>query len=110
MIDNSQPATENIGVRMYFSLIGTFDFSTLNHHVYTMSSRLVSTGGSIPFRTSYFSDPWTLPSLTSSCEGQSHASMAMPLSTAEIAYQDVLDSFVDLDPITSTGHVVVLFA
>ena len=27
--------------------------------------------------------------------------MAMPLSTIEIVYQVVLDSFIDLDPITS---------
>jgi hypothetical protein len=26
VIDNSQPTTENIGVRMYSSLMGTFDF------------------------------------------------------------------------------------
>jgi hypothetical protein len=101
VIENSQPTTENIGIRMYSSLMGTFDFSALNHHVYTMSSRPALTGGSIPFRTSYFSDPWTLPSLNSSCEGQSHAGMAMPLSATEIAYQVVLDSFIDPDHVTS---------
>jgi hypothetical protein len=42
-----------------------------------------------------------LPSPTSSCEGQLHAGMAMPLSVAEIAYQAVLDSSADPDPITS---------
>jgi hypothetical protein len=35
-----------------------------------------------------------------SCEAQSHAGMAMPLSVVEIVYQDILDSFADLDPIT----------
>jgi hypothetical protein len=47
--------------------------------------------------------------------------MAMPLSTTEIAYQVVLDSSVDPDPVTSqmdeedlvlepcVGHFVVLF-
>jgi hypothetical protein len=54
VIDNSQPTTENIGVGMYSSLMGTFDFSAPNHQVYAMSSRPVSTGRSIPFRTSYF--------------------------------------------------------
>jgi hypothetical protein len=54
-------------------------------------------GRSIPFRTSYFSDLWTLPSPTSSCEGQLHAGMAMPLSAIEIAYQVVLDSSADND-------------
>jgi hypothetical protein len=101
MIENSQPANENIGVGMYSSLMGTFDFLALIHHVYAMSSRPTSIGRSIPFRTSYFCDPWTLPSLTSSCKVQSHAVMAMPLSAVEIAYQVVLDSSPDLDPITS---------
>jgi hypothetical protein len=39
MIDNSKAATENIGVGMYSSLMGTFDFSALIYHVYAMSSR-----------------------------------------------------------------------
>jgi hypothetical protein len=81
VIDNSHPKTENISVRMYSSLISTFDFTTPSHHVYAMSNRLVLTGRSIPFCTSYFSDPWTLPCPTSSCEGQLHTGMAMPLST-----------------------------
>jgi hypothetical protein len=101
MIDNSQPTTENISVRMYSSLLGTFDFTAPRHHIYAMPSRPVLTRRSIPFCTSYFSDSWTLPSLTSSCEGQLHVGMAMPLSIAEIAYQVVLDSFVDPDPVTS---------
>ena len=69
MIDNSQSTTKNIGVRMYSSLMGTFDFMAPIHHVYAMSSRPVLSMRSIPFCTSYFSDPWTLPSPTSSCEG-----------------------------------------
>jgi hypothetical protein len=81
--------------------MGTFDFMALIHHVYAMSSRPVSSERFVPFCTSYFNDPWTLPSSTSSCEGQSHAGMAMPLSAVEIVYQVVLDSSVDLDPITS---------
>jgi hypothetical protein len=69
VIDNSQLPTVNIGVGMYSSLMGTFNFTTSSHHVYAMSSRPVSTGRSIPFHTSYFSDPWTLPSSNVSCEG-----------------------------------------
>jgi hypothetical protein len=101
VIDNSQPTTENIGVVMYSSLMGTFYFSSLNHHVYAMSSRSISTGRSIPFSTSYFNDLWTLPSPTLSCEGQLHAGMAMPLSVAKIMYQANLDSFVDHDIVPS---------
>jgi hypothetical protein len=95
MIKNSQPTTENIGVRMYYSLMGNFDFSTLSHHVYAMSSRLVSTGRSIPFHTSYFSDPWTLTSLTLSCEGQPHTSIISPTPASNVG---------DSSP-TSASHV-----
>jgi hypothetical protein len=52
VIDNSQPAIENIGVGMYSSLMGTFDFSAPIHHVYAMSNRPASAERSIPFRTS----------------------------------------------------------
>jgi hypothetical protein len=84
VIDNSQPTTENIGVRMYSSLMGTFDFTTPIHHIYAMSSRPISTGRSIPFHTSYFSDPWTLPSSTSSCEGQPHTGIISPTSVSHV--------------------------
>jgi hypothetical protein len=33
MVDNSQLTTKNIGVRMYSSLMGTFDFMALVHHI-----------------------------------------------------------------------------
>jgi hypothetical protein len=66
-----------------------------------MSSRLIFSERFVPFCTSYFNNPWTLPSSTSSCEGKSHVGMSMPLSTTEIAYQDDLHSSVDPDPITS---------
>jgi hypothetical protein len=101
MVDNFQSTTDNIGVRMYSSLMGTFDFMAPIHHVYTISSRPVSLERFVPFRTSYFSDPWTLLSLTASCEGQLNAGMDMPLLTSEIMYQVVLDSSVDPYPITS---------
>jgi hypothetical protein len=101
VIEHSQSATENIGVGMYSSLMGTFDFSTLIHHIYAISSRPASTERSIPFHASYFSDPWTLPSSTSLIEGQLHASMDMPLLAVEILYQAILDSSINPDPITS---------
>jgi hypothetical protein len=101
MVDNSQPKTENTSVRMYSSLMGNFDFMSLIHHVYAMSSRPVSSERYVPFRASYFNDPWSLPSFTTSYEGQSHDGMSMPLSTSKITYQVVLDSFSNLDLITS---------
>jgi hypothetical protein len=69
VVDNSQSKNENIGVRMYSSLMGTFDFMEPIHHVYAMSSRTISLERSVPFHTCYFNDPWTLPSSTMSCEG-----------------------------------------
>jgi hypothetical protein len=101
VIDNSQMETKNIGVRMYSSLMGTFDFSASSHHVYSMYSRLVSIGRSIPFCTSYFSDPWTLPSPNLSFQGRSHAGMTMPLSATDIVYQVVLNSSADPNLIPS---------
>jgi hypothetical protein len=101
VINNSRPTTENIGVGMYSSLMGTFDFSAPNHQVYSMSSRSVSTARSVAFCTSYFDDLWTLPSPTLSCEGKLHAGMAMPLLAAEITYQAILNSSANLDPIPS---------
>jgi hypothetical protein len=101
VIDNSQPTIENINVKMYSSLMGTFHFSAPIHHIYFMSSRSALVVRSIPFRTSYCSDPWILPSPTSSSEGQLHAVMDMPLLAVDITYQVVLDSFIDPDPITS---------
>jgi hypothetical protein len=86
VVNNYQPTTKNINVKMYSSLMGTFDFLVLIHHIYAMSSTPASVERSIPFCTSYFNDPWTLPSLTLSIEGQSHVGMAMPLSVAEITY------------------------
>jgi hypothetical protein len=100
VVDNSQPTTDNIDFRMYSSLMDTFHFMEPIHYVYAMSSRLVSSKRFIPFRTSYFNNPSTLPSSTSSCECQSHAKMAMPLSTIEIVYQVVLHSSIYPDPIT----------
>ena len=86
---------------MYSFLMGTFDFSTMIHHVYTMSSRPALAERSILFCTSYFIYPWTLHSSTSSIEVPLHASMAMPLLVVKIAYQAILDSYVNPDPVTS---------
>jgi hypothetical protein len=102
MVNNYQPKTKNISVRIYSSLMGTFNFMALIHHVYAMSSRPISSERYVPFHNSYFNDTWTLPSSTSYCEGKSHAGMAMPLSAVEIVYQIVLEHSTDPDPITSS--------
>jgi hypothetical protein len=105
IIDNSQSTNENIDIRTYSSFMGTFHFMAPIHHIYAMSSMSSSSMRSIPLFTSYFNDPLTLPSLTVSCEGQSHTRMAMPLSATKIVYKLVLDSSVDPGLLTShTGE------
>jgi hypothetical protein len=41
------------------------------------------------FKTSYFDDPWNLPSPSTSMEGVGHLGMAMPLSAAKVKYNIV---------------------
>jgi hypothetical protein len=101
VIDNSQPKTENIGVIMYSSLTGTFEFIAPVHHIYAMSSKSSWLKRYVPFRTSYFNDPWTLHSSNASCKGQSNGGMAMPLSTTKIVYQVILDSSTNPNVVTS---------
>jgi hypothetical protein len=55
VIENSQSTTQNIGVRMYSSLMGTFDFMAPVHHI-TMSSSSHSSKRSVPFCTLSFND------------------------------------------------------
>ena len=55
----------------------------------------------VPFRTSYFNDPWTLPSPTMSYEGQFHIGMEIPLLAAKVGYQSIIDATVDPDPSSS---------
>jgi hypothetical protein len=100
VIQNSHPTTQNICVEMYSSLMGTFDFIAPIHHIYAMSSRSASSLRYVPFNTSYFNDPWTLPSPNMYCEGQSHIGMEIPLSTVQIVYWHVLDSTVDPDHVS----------
>jgi hypothetical protein len=49
VINNSQPTTEDIGVGMYSSLMGTFDFVAPIHHIYAMSSRSSLSMRFVPF-------------------------------------------------------------
>jgi hypothetical protein len=97
VIENSRKAIKDVGVKMYSSLMGRFYFMAPIHHIYSISSRSSSSMRSIPFYTSYFNDPWTLPSLNMSFEGQSHIGMAIPVSVIEVAYQVVLNTTDDLD-------------
>jgi hypothetical protein len=100
MVDNPQASVVNIGVGLCPSLMGTFDYPPpqgdvkfiSNHHkakIFHISS----------FRTTYFQDPWNIPSPSATMDETGQASMAMPLSTAEVAYSLVQQASATPDPI-----------
>ena len=87
--------------------MGTFDYPPphddvkfiSNHHkaeIFQVSS----------FRTTYFEDPWILPSPSATMDETRHSGMSLPLSAAEVAYSLVqqasaipdLTLVQDLDP------------
>jgi hypothetical protein len=95
LVGNSQMTTQSMGVGLYPSLMGTFNFvvpiSYINS-VPTCSDQpilSVPTSQVCQFCTSYFEDPWILPSPLDLVEGLEHARMAMPLSATKIAYQAI---------------------
>jgi hypothetical protein len=93
---------------MSSSLMGSFDFKALIHHIYVISSESSSLMRFVPFCTSYFNDPWTLPSLTMSYEGESQIRMAMTLPSSKVVYQDILDAIADPNPSSSLTDEVDL--
>jgi hypothetical protein len=99
MIDNPQPGVVNVGVGLCPSLMGTFDYPPphgdikfiSNHHkveIFQVSS----------FRTTYFEDPWILPSPSATMDETEHLGMSMPLSTAKVAYSLVQQASTNPDP------------
>jgi hypothetical protein len=99
MIDNPQPSVINIGVGLFPSLMGTFDYPPphddikfiSNHHkveIFQVSS----------FCMTYFEDPWILPSPSAMMDETGHSGMSMPLSAAEVAYSLVQQTSANLDP------------
>lgn len=95
---NYQKTTENIGVRMYSSLMGTFNFSMSILYINVFSDESSVSLRHVSFYTSYFDDPWTLPSSTAPYEVHLYIGMGMLLSAVEIACQAILESPEDLDP------------
>ena len=98
IINHSQSATENIGVGMYPSLMGTFSCVA---PVIMIGSSLVKASmslSSVPFFTLHMEDPWTLPSPSTSGEVCIPVDTDMPLSTTMVAYQANIDSVVESSP------------
>ena len=80
MIDNPQVDVINVGIGLCPSLMGTFDYPPphddvkfiSNHHkveIFQVSS----------FRTTYFEDPWILPSPSATMDEIGHPDMSKPL-------------------------------
>jgi hypothetical protein len=87
MIDNPQPGVVNIGVGLYPSLMGTFDYLPPQGDVKFISDHhKVEIFQVSSFCTTYFKDPWILPSPLATMEGTGHLGMSMPLSAAEVEY------------------------
>ena len=80
LIDQVKPPSERLGVGMYSSLMGTFDFlDPINYLGSTSVGKSIAT---VVDRM----DPWVLPS---------HHEPKVPLSTAEVAYQAIIHTTVD---------------
>jgi hypothetical protein len=99
MIDNPQAGVVNVRVGFCPSLMGTFDYPPphddvkfiSNHHkaeIFQVSS----------FRTTYFADPWILPSPSATMDETGHSGMSMPLSVAEVVYSLVQQASANPDP------------
>ena len=79
LVENPKQPIENLGVGMNSSLMGIFDLPTPSARINAISS---SRGPSRRefFRTHYFSDPWTLPSSTTTLDRGQVGGMACPMS------------------------------
>jgi hypothetical protein len=102
MIDNPKPNVINVGVGLCPPLMGTFDYPPPSSDVNFISTTLDQPRAEIfqvsSFRTTYFNDPWTLPSPSSSMEGTGNPGMDIPLSVTKVAYSIVQQASSDLDP------------
>jgi len=99
MIDNPQPCIVNIGVGVFPSLMGTFDYPPPQGNVKFISNHhMVEIFQVSLFRMTYFNDLWILPSPSTMMEGTGHHGMSMPLSTVEATYSLFQQASADTDP------------
>jgi hypothetical protein len=104
MIDNPQSRMVNLGVGLFPSLMGNFDYPPPSNDVRFVlvvpDQPKVAIFQVSSIKMSYFEDPWTLPSPSDSMEGVGSLGMAMPLSTAKVAYNifHQASTNLDLDP------------
>jgi hypothetical protein len=87
MIDNHQPGVVNVAVGLCPSLMGTFDYPPPQGDIKFISSHHKAEIFHVSsFRTTYFEDPWILPSPLATMDEIGHSGMSMPLSDTEVAY------------------------
>jgi hypothetical protein len=97
MVDNPQAGVINVGVGLCPYLMGTFDYPPPHGDVKFISTHHKDETFHVSsFHTTYFQDPWILPSPSATMDATGHARMSMPLSAAEVAY-----SLVQQDSATS---------
>jgi hypothetical protein len=93
MIENPQLDIVNLGVSLFPYLMGIFYYSLPSNDVRFVSVLPEQSNAAIfqvtSFKTSYFEDPWTLPSPSASMEGVGNLGMVMPLFITEVAYSIV---------------------
>lgn len=94
-VDNSTPACENIGVGLYPSSMGSFNFaspvlSTKSFPIYAITQIAGDQEvNEVSFKTNYLSDPCTLPKSDMQVEEKRFMGMVSPLSAVEVAYQAI---------------------
>jgi hypothetical protein len=99
MIDNPQASVFNIGVDLCPSLMGTFDYPPPHGNVKFISTHhKAEIFHVVLFRTTYFEDPWILPSPSATMDEIGNSNMSMPLSAAEVAYSLVQQALATPDP------------
>ena len=82
MVGNSKKDPLNVGIGLYPSLMRTFTFPPLEVNMISCvrNEPLVM---EVPFKTSYYSDLWNLPTLSD----ETSTGMVMPLSATEVTYK-----------------------
>ena len=98
IIDHSQLATENVGVGMYPSLMGTFSCHPPVLMIGSSLGRASSSSNSVSFRTTHMKYHWILPSLIPS---NGRVEMDVLFLAAMIAYQVNPYHVVDPSPSSS---------
>lgn len=96
LVNNPKQPVENLGVGMYSSLIGTIDLPSPIAWINSISSSKAPSRR-VFLKTHYFSDPWPLPSYTTTLEVGKVGGKEYPMSTTKISYQFIVNTG-DFDP------------